>query len=583
MHGLVGTILGVVVASGAADPDPAWSRVRSAHFEVLTDAGSSLALQAAERLEQLRIVLRVPFPPRGEGERRVVVLLLASSARFEALVPRRHRQARHVDGFFQGGGEWDTIVARISLGERGPYSALDHEHAHLVLNRSLAAQPVWVAEGLAELLSDARLEEQEARLGAEQPIHAARARGSSEPLADLVRLGHDSPEYLGGGVGDGLYSRSWALVRFVLARHGLPGLQAFLDAVAEGREPTLAFEERFGPLERAQATLLELAPDPLLRVAREHAGPAPATPFFADSPRPAEVEQRLGALLLESGELARARLHLDRALAAEPGYVPARVSLGQLRLRKGEWNEAGRELERALELAPDDPAALLHDARLRVARAQALGEPLSAEAEERLAARLERVLLLAPDLFEATLLLGELRPRPDPRRLTALEAAFDQDPGRTEVGRALAALHVKLRDLAAAQRVLRRARDAARDPAYRFLCEHLLAQLGGFAAGTLEVRGRLVNLECRPDGSLRFSVATPAGVLWLEAASSRSFLLYGEEAASGERELVCGLQDRPLVVRYRPSESDAAGVQGRVLWMALPGTEERAPIARVRW
>jgi len=576
-------VLALVAASGADTPlTTGWTRARSDHFEVLTDAGEPLARHAAERLEQLRVVLLSLFPPRTTGERRIVAIVLANGSTFAELVPRRHRKAQQVAGFYQGCGEWDAIVARLSVEPQGPFAALDHEYAHLVLNRSLPAQPLWVAEGLAELLSDADLEGGEARLGAARPELEARARESTEPLAKLLQLRHDSPEYLGGSGEVGLYPSSWALARWVVARHGLSGLRAFLEAVADGEDPLAAFDERLAPLASAQATLFDVPPTPLLRVARDAPGSSASGSLQADVPGRAELEYRLGELLLRAGELARSQQHLERALADAPESVPARISLAELHLRAGEPALARRELERALAVSPDDPGALLYDARLRLAQARADGVPLAPEAEERLVSQLEHALARAPDLYEAALLLVELRPKPYAQRRKALEPVFEQDPARTEVALAIAALQLKERDLAAAERVLRRAREATSEPAYRFLCDHELDEIAEYRAATAEVRGRLIHLECRPDGSLRFTVDAAPALLLLEAASARSFLVYGAGEGSRESELDCGLQDRPVVVRYARPDAPEAGVQGRVLWLSFPDSDKPAARRRPR-
>jgi hypothetical protein len=211
--------------------------------------------------------------------------------------------------------------------------------------------------------------------------------------------------------------------------------------------------------------------------------------------------------------------------------------------------------------------------------------PALGPTEDRLVSQLERALEQAPGLYEAALLLVELRPRPYPARRAALEPVLAQDPGRTVVALAVASLYVKERDLPAAQRVLRRAREAALEPAYRFLCEHQLDEIAAYQAATVELRGRLLHVDCRPDGSLRLTVDAPPAPLLLEAASSRSFFVYGSEGARGESQLVCGLQDRPLVVRYLRSEPGDGGVQGSVLWVSFPDPEpsparRRSPASR---
>lgn len=576
MQALGGSILAVAVAvGGGVDPSPEWSRARSAHFEVLTDAGQPLARRAAERLERLRTALETLLPPRAAAERPIVALILARAASFEPLVPRRHSRAHRVGGFFQGGGESDTIVARLSTEAPGPFAALDHEYAHVVLNRSLPAQPLWVAEGLAELLSDASVDGDAIRLGASRHALAAEARASAEPLAGLLDLRHDSPSYLGQGDASGLYARSWALARWVVARSGLLGLRAFLEAIAEGVDARVAFEGSLAPLERAEATLLDVPDAALLRVGVASAATAP----WLDTPTRAELEHRLGELLLRGGEPARARAHLERALANAPDHIPSRLALAQVHLSKGEGALARREVARALLVSPGDAAALLYDARLRLADARALGEALAPEAEERLVSQLERALAQAPGLYEAALLLVELRPQPFATRRAALEPVLAQDPGRTDVALAVASLHVKERDLKAAQRVLRRAREAAVEPAYRFLCERELDEIAAYSAATVELRGRLLHVDCRADGSLRLTVDAPPAPLVLEASSPRSFFVYGSEGSRRESQLVCGLQDRPLVVRYLRSDAADSGVEGSVLWLSFPDTEP-SPAAR---
>jgi tetratricopeptide (TPR) repeat protein len=579
LAGLVLSLAGLAPAAAACEADgggaTGWSRVRTAHFEVLTDAGPSLAGNVARRLEALRLALRELFPPREPRERLVVVMALASRKRFEELAPARHAQAHRIGGFFQSGSEWDTIVARVTVDAAGPYAAVDHEYAHLALNRSLPAQPLWVAEGLAELLSDGALEGDEVRFGAARADLERQARGDGRALASLFAVGPESPEYLGGSGGDELYGRSWALARWVVARHGLAGLRSFLDDVAEGRPADAAFAARLGPLDEAQATLFDLAAGPLLRMAPPRAALSPEP--REDAPAAHEIEWRVGELLLRGGDTRRARAHIERALEQEPAFAPARLSLADVHLRQGELAAARAELERALRLAPDEPAGLLRAARQRVLDAQHEGVALSSAEEARIVGQLERALARAPGLYEAALLLVELRPQPYAERLAALVPVFDADPGRTEVGLAIASLQMKLRDLAAAQRVLARAREAAREPAYRFLCERQLALVAGYQQATVEVRGRLRELLCRGDGGLEFMVEAPHGMLRLVAVHAQSFLVYGSQDASGESELVCGPQGRAVVVRYRPTE--ARSVQGELVWLMFPEEPAGAPAA----
>ncbi len=402
-------------------------------------------------------------------------------------------------------------------------------------------------------------------LGAARPDHEALLRRRPRlPLVTLLGVRYDSEAYLGEEGNDRLYAASWALVRWVIHRRGFRGLRSFLDTVAAGGQATTAFGEHLGSLAEAENTLLEIPSGPVLRVPLED-GPGPATsvavPTFVD------VELRLGDLLLHGGDLDAARVHFERALESNPTHVPALVGLGALLARRGEWAAARRELERALGMEPDDPAALLRHAQVRLSEARAQGVELAPGVEQQVVADLERAVARTPELYEAALLLARLRPEPYAHRIGLLQPVFDRRPDRVEVAQALASLQMKRWNLDAARRVLTRAREAARTPAYRFLWDHLLARLEGLAAATVEVRGRLVHLDCRSDGSLRFVVAAKPEILRLAAASSRSFLV-GADGQARQR-LTCGSQEAPLTIRYRPGEGHDPEVDGTVLWLAL--------------
>jgi thioredoxin-like negative regulator of GroEL len=566
------TALAAAVVAVPAAANDEWVRIRSPHFEVLTDAGEAPAREAARRLERLRDVFLDLFPARETTERPITLLILENRGRFSSLVPRA-RQGREVAGFFQGGRERDYAVLHLSPRRARPFAAAEHEYAHLVLNRSLRAQPVWVAEGLAEVLSDAVFEGGEAKLGATVAEHEAVVeRGPGLPLGQLLRIRYDSPEYLGGRESEMVYAQSWALARWVIHRHDVAGLRSFLDTLGEGRDPSRAFVEVFGDLARAEATLREVPAGPLFRVTLES---RPDAPLAMDRPTRADVEQRLGDLVAQGGDSKAARAHLERALKADPEHVAARCTLGDLLMRQGQWDAARRELERALEIEPGDPVVMLRLTRLRRSEALSRGAALAPEVEDQMIADLERVVAAAPQLYEAAVLLAELRPEPYAHRIALLEPLFDQQPERTAIAQVLSSLHVKRRDLAAARDVLERGRAAARDPSYRHLCEHLLARLEGFEAQTAEVEGLLVHLGCRPDGSLSFTIVADPASVELEAPSTQSFFVHTAEGTAHEHELLCGAQEVPVVARYRPSGGSGTGVDGELLWIALGEGSDR--------
>ncbi|HXY42319.1 MAG TPA: tetratricopeptide repeat protein [Vicinamibacteria bacterium] len=550
-----------------------WTRVRGPRVEVITDAGERPAQEAAERLERLQSVLdRLLPPPPGalstaDVEASVTRAILLRRAEAVAdLVPADHGDPASVAGFFVGGSDGPVIVVPApgeAQGSRG-WAVLDHECIHLHLNRVLPAQPVWVAEGLADALSGGELDGPPAQLGELRPDRwSLLQRSTPIPLTELLSVTYDSRLYRGDPRTDLLYAESEALVRFILARHGLAALQAMLTDIAGGEPPTRAFAERFfDPASRDPRTL-DNPPGPLLR-----ATPGESPPLVTDTPTAAEVEFRLGDVLMHGGRRTEAEGRFHRALQADPGYAPARSAIADLLLRKGKWAEAERELRLALANSPDDASALLRYARLVLGEARDQGRGDSPDAEARATAALERAVLLRPDLAEAAEMLARERPEPLASRVALLRRSFSRDPGRPELGLVLSFLLARQHDVTAARDVLVRARDATRDGGYRFVCDYRLRQLQGYTRATSEARGRLVDLDCRRDGSLRFSILVGSGRLPLTAASRQSLFVRGP-AESEELQLTCGAQDLPVRVRFVPSTE--LGQDGTLLTLDAVG------------
>jgi tetratricopeptide (TPR) repeat protein len=77
-------------------------------------------------------------------------------------------------------------------------------------------------------------------------------------------------------------------------------------------------------------------------------------------PEFADLRTRLGTLLREINDMARAREQYEAAIAARPSYVPARVHLGVTLLSMGDPEAAAEQWRRALELDPDNVRARMY-------------------------------------------------------------------------------------------------------------------------------------------------------------------------------------------------------------------------------
>jgi hypothetical protein len=564
---LSGALLSASVALGAAGgpaPDPpalaeGWVHLRRPQFELLTDAGPARAEAAAARLSRFREVLqRVALVPPLDTAGRALVVAYADEGDFDAVRPRHQGRAHAVDGFVQGGPGQALIAVKLASPRDEPLETLDHEYVHLALNGALPAQPLWVAEGLAQLYSrwDEPAGGDGVRVGGVRTAEVQLLR--ERPLLAMERVlaaGYTTPEFLDPRLRPVLYAQSWALVRLLLeggdarARERMLG---FLSALATGVAAPAAFQAAFGyDLTTAEArlrrSLVDGGPPDI------HAGPvAPAAPGSAGEPVTAGTLAWLnGELLRRQDRDSEARRRFEDALAREPGMVAAHEGLAHLALRRGRWQDARRHVDAALQRRADDPVALVRMAELLIREAAARQEVLSGEAEQTAVGYLERALQSAPQFPDAVLLLAQLRPEPRSQRIRMVEQALALHPGRSDLALTLAGLQLGGQDAAAAVAALVRAREATRDEAHRFLAEHLLRRLGQMTAGTTEATGRLLSLECLPDGALDFVVDAAARRLRLRAATPTAVLMQDGAGDPLQPELICGPQHSRVRVRYR--------------------------------
>src|SRR5215471_15384083 len=70
-------------------------------------------------------------------------------------------------------------------------------------------------------------------------------------------------------------------------------------------------------------------------------------------PQFADLQTKLGGLLREVNNQARAREHYEAALASRPNYVPARLQLGVTLLALGDSKGAEEEWRKVIEIEPD--------------------------------------------------------------------------------------------------------------------------------------------------------------------------------------------------------------------------------------
>ena len=566
--------LAASLVPGASPAAAEWARVRTAHFDLLSDGGAAAARPAAAALARFHRVLEglLPAPP-DEPAGPLVILAFTNEGSFRSYVPQHGGEPRSVDGFFQGGTARRFIGVNLRSQRPDPYDALYHEYAHVALNRVLPAQPAWVAEGLCEMYAAWEPAGADARIGLPRPDHLALlGRRGLLPIPDLLRADYTSDLYLRDDRSALFYAQSWLLAHYlVLGRAGgREALRDYLAAITQGAEAVAAFRTAFGEEPASLMPRLRAYLDaPALPVARV---PVPAADADVDAAAltallPGELDGLLADLLLHQDRSREARGHLERSRAADPGSVAAREGLAAVALRQAKWDEARAQLRAALDGEPDSPRALYRYADMLVNEASRRGEVLSDADTDAAVAALEKAVRQTPHFADAAELLARLRPQPARGRIALLEPAFAREPQRTDIAITLSGLYVRVNEMKRAAMVLARARAAARDPAMRFLAGHLLGRIGFASSRTGEATGTLVRLDCREGGALEFVVDTAGTPLTLRASGPRSVMLYGPEGEPLEKDLVCGPHHSAVTAFYVRGDGGEGGAEGTLLSM----------------
>jgi len=461
------TLLAVTFAVDAAPFPPeteVWTRVETPWIELYANTDEDLAIEAARNLDVLRgVLVSIVRPADPASHERTVAFLFRNRRGFE---PYRDRIASgsHAVGLFVRGDGGNYIATGLHRG-RGELGALYHEYVHDFLSTYVPSAPLWLNEGLAELMSTFDHDASTASVGLPVHDHILWLRTHSPMPADrLFGVTRDSRDYHEGERQGTFYAESWLATHYFLFGGGdRTALQKYLVAIASGAAP----DEAFGPLGMTPAELTarlesyaERDTYPWIRI------PIEDTTGILDVRRAdrSQLLYELGNLLYHSGpdNLTEAVDYYRAALRVDPSHPGANGVLGMILYGKGRRSEAAIHLARATEaMTTDFLPYLLHGEnlldRLRDFRITFSGTQTKPPEVDRARNLFERSHELNPDDPRALAGLGstylfesaDVEPGID-----ALEEATARMPERTDLWVYLEILELKCGDRDRAQRIV---------------------------------------------------------------------------------------------------------------------------------
>jgi len=496
-----------------------WIEVRTANFTLFSNASEKTTRLAGSNLEQLRAVLRTLFGGMEFSSPVPTYIFVFNHP--NSLAPYRPRfngKTRELGGYFNAGELANNVAIVARPSSTDVSSTIYHEYIHYLLRTNQAELPLWLNEGLAELYSTFEVEDDLASIGSPIPAHLGWLRDNSLiPLADLISVDHDSPEYNESDRRGVFYAQSWALIHMMIMEPGEGPNRAsvYRHLLRNGIDNHDAFQQALGgSYDEIEAELKRYVQGGSFSYSQ-----VPVDVHVVDSSsvtemgRP-EVLTRLGSLLIALGpdRADFAAEHFRAALATDPEYGPAMTGLGRIDELEGRDASALDRYERAAELSPDDFLTQFLLGRALYARFAVTSSPEDAEALA-LGARaaLRRAVGIRPSFAEAWAMLGTtytFDDHPDESGVDALEKAFRLLPDRGDIAYNLVLLHVRRDERDAALEVVERMRKAGVDEQSVLAAEDLTLELEMRRADELLRDGRVDEATAVLDG-VRETAADP--------------------------------------------------------------------------
>jgi tetratricopeptide (TPR) repeat protein len=245
-----------------------WIEVKSPHFVVTSNAGQSSAKSVAWQLEQIRSAIAVWWSwARVDLNKPMAVLAVKDEATMKTLAPEywEEKGRVHPSSVWVTGPDQHYVAIRTDVEAEdryniNPYFASYFSYVSLILQQSVDRDlPLWFSRGLSGVMSNTLVHQDEIVVGAPIPWHLERLRERERlPLATLVKVTRDSPEFRTDERMARFDAQSWALVHFLL--FGDKGARAanlgrFVTLVATGTDPDAAFREALGGVEQLDGPL----------------------------------------------------------------------------------------------------------------------------------------------------------------------------------------------------------------------------------------------------------------------------------------------------------------------------------------
>lgn len=374
-NGVPGALaLGTALAGGlAATPAHAeWLEGKSPHFIVYANMSEGEMKVRVARLEKFDAALRGIFKVPGEDSTTIYVTRGTDEI-------RKLTGQQDVAGFYKGNAQGAVGFIPDTLGNDviglTAEQVMFHEYSHhILLSNESAAYPGWMSEGLAELFSTMKFENDGSVVIGRPVLNRGSAMmGLNHWSARRLLLSDTNPPSDDERIE--LYSRGWLLCHYLLISGNRQGqIFAYIAAINKGTPPLEAAQAVFGDLGKLDSELETYL----------HRSSFPGTVIPADRIKastqvtlhkltegeaaimPYRIASASGVDSTTAGPLAqKAHAVADRFT----GDAFTQRALAEMDYDAGAYDLADAEAERALAIDPANVMAMVYRGRVAAVRA----------------------------------------------------------------------------------------------------------------------------------------------------------------------------------------------------------------------
>jgi tetratricopeptide (TPR) repeat protein len=275
---LVGAWMAWAQAALAAD---SWVEVKSPNFTVLSNAGEGRTRNVAWQFEQIRAALLAGWPwARARLDRPVYVIAAKDEATMKALAPKYWEER----GTIRPASVFVTAPDRHYIALRGdvrgdgqvdvnPYFSSYWSYSAMALDAAFDTPlPLWFRNGLAGVLANAIVRDDELRFGLSVPsYHSSLVNEGRLRLPELLTMTVSSPYYTSGSTRGQFDAQSWGLVHYMLfarAEDRVDRVNAVAKLLLGGRPSVAALEEVYGSMRTLEVDYIQYLKKPIFPYSR---------------------------------------------------------------------------------------------------------------------------------------------------------------------------------------------------------------------------------------------------------------------------------------------------------------------------